>query len=437
MISSLLTVACSGGDPAKSGETQAQAQVTPTPETKDAPAGDEQAPTTAVAPDAVEPPAEPPSEAPAEPAAETGAETSGGDTTGGAAATEEDDDDGEEYDDDSAEANVKSIAVMPWKATAGTRSWTEVASPAAGLSFVMTLDAGVLGKAGASWQQGAAGALSAVSMDRDPVLPILGRWPDDAWYVESRTKEEDDFDYIELRLMKLRGGNRWVPQSYGPNGDQWFHPGTEDEVEPHISAVTGMLVYNDSLSDMTRVAGKSGDPELGSSKGDAYDFFETGRGKIYLISSDYQGTWAQTDCEDEDCVDAVAERFPAGSWSFGRRVARGRYAVSVLATNNGRTYILHQRGKAGGWVLDELPAGESAPAGMWASDEGGLWILTGDHLRWRDTDSAWHEIALPAGIKGISGAVSADRRELWLAGQVGGGTKVYVTNANADAPAAP
>ncbi|MCA9686791.1 MAG: hypothetical protein KC457_31785, partial [Myxococcales bacterium] len=103
----------------------------------------------------------------------------------------------------------------------------------------------------------------------------LGRWPDDAWYVESRTKEEDDFDYIELRLMKLRGGNRWVPQSYGPNGDQWFHPGTEDEVEPHISAVTGMLVYNDSLSDMTRVAGKSGDPELGSSKGGAYDFFET------------------------------------------------------------------------------------------------------------------------------------------------------------------
>lgn len=31
-------------------------------------------------------------------------------------------------------------------------------------------------------------------------------------------------EYQELRLMKLRGGNRWVPQEY--SFSQWFHPGT-------------------------------------------------------------------------------------------------------------------------------------------------------------------------------------------------------------------
>ena len=327
------------------------------------------------------------------------------------------------------------IAIQPWASVAHTSAWRLAAEPSDAVAFV-NLYAGVLGQAGTSWVQlGADGQLGPVTMDREPQLPVLGSWPSDAWFVESRTKAEDDFEIIELRLMKLRGNNRWVPQVFDlGGGDQWFHPGTDHEWEPHVSTRSGMLVYNDEFESITRVAGKHPAPEIGEHRGQVIDFLESGTGKVYVISLDGGTYYAQVDCEDEECVAASAMKLPLSDWKFGLRVPRGKQSTSMLATSGAREFILHFR-KGAGWLLDELPAGER-PSGIWSSEEGGLWTLAGEHLRWRDTESVWHEVALPEGLSGPSIALTEDHKEVWLAGKVGGATKVFATAANAPVPAA-
>ena len=134
-----------------------------------------------------------------------------------------------------------------------------------------------------------------------------------------------------------------------------------------------------------------------------------------------------------------ASRRPRRSYRYrnGSSVAECHAAstsVSVIATSGARTFILHHRGKSDGWLLEELPAGEK-PNGMWNSEEGGLWTLTGETLRWRDTESAWRDVAVPEGMTKPSVALSADRKTVWLAGEVGGAGKVFTTPANAVAPA--
>jgi hypothetical protein len=333
------------------------------------------------------------------------------------------------------------IAINPWSATPSTPTWTLAAEPSEALALVLELDAGVLGRAGTSWYQvGADGTLVAAEMDMEPKPPIVGVWPSDAWWVDSKMVNEgegpdgEEMEIEYIRLMKLRGGNRWVPQVYSGSGEQWFHPGTDDWDEPHMSTRSGMLVYPASLDRITRVAGKHDDPELGAHRGTALDFIEAGSGNIYVISSDDGGYYAQIACEDEACVAEKAQKLPLGSWKFGRKASRGKHSVSVLATSDAREFILHHRGKSDGWLLDELPAGEQ-PQGMWASEEGGLWTLTGAKLRWRDTESVWRDIALPEGMTGPSVALSEDRKQVWVSGLVGGAAKVFTTNANAEVPA--
>src|SRR5690606_1444742 len=143
------------------------------------------------------------------------------------------------------------------------------------------------------------------------------------WCVQQRMRKLDDSDmeYQEIRLMKLRGGNRWVPQAY--HGDQWFHPGTDDWDEPHMSTRSGMLIYPASLSQITRVAGKHEDPFIGPRRGTAIDFVEAGSGKIYVISSDADGYYAQIQCEDDLCVVDKAKKLPLADWTFGRKASRG------------------------------------------------------------------------------------------------------------------
>ncbi|MFO7565462.1 MAG: hypothetical protein R6X02_22665 [Enhygromyxa sp.] len=328
---------------------------------------------------------------------------------------------------------AEEVEINPWSATSFTASWALAAEPSEALALVLELDAGVLGQAGSTWYQvGADGQLVVAEMDVEPKLPVLGVWPSDAWFVDKRMRKYDDEgdEYLEIRLMKLRGGKRWVPQAY--NGEQWFHPGTEDWDEAHMSTRSGMLVYPASLERITRVAGKHSDPDIGSHRGRAVDFIEAGSGKVYLISRATEGYYAQVECQDDDCVISKAQKLPLDSWKFGRKAARGKHSVSVLATSGAREFILHHRGKSGGWVLDELPAGEQ-PQGIWASQEGGLWTLTGDKLRWRDTESAWREVALPEGMTSPSVALSEDRKQVWISGVVGGAPKVFTTSANAEA----
>jgi hypothetical protein len=337
------------------------------------------------------------------------------------------------------------VAIKPWASLPHTTTWRLVAEPSEALTLIADLDAGVLGRAGSSWfQRGEDGQLVAITMDVEPKPPILGVWPSDAWFVDSRERKEDEYTYIELRLMKLRGGDRWVPQVYdGGGGEQWFHPGTDHESQPHISTLSGMLVYSDEFDSISRVAGKHPDPEIGAHRGKVVDFVEAGSGNVYVLSYDAGAHYAQIRCEleDQECVAANSMKLPLADWDFDRRVARGRHSVSVLASNGvtmtskgERDFILHHRGKSDGWLLDELPTGER-PTGMWASEEGGLWTLAGEHLRWRDTESVWHDVALPEGLTGPSVALTEDRKEVWVSGQVGGAAKVFAATANA-APAA-
>jgi hypothetical protein len=328
------------------------------------------------------------------------------------------------------------VAINPWFASPHTATWLLAAEPAETLTFVGSVQAGVLGRTATTWLQlGEGGQLVAAEMDVEPKADIQGVWPSDAWWIDERwikEEEEMEMEYQEIRLMKLRGGNRWVPQEY--NFNQWFHPGTDGELHQRASTLSGMLVIS-GFDNITRVAGKHPDPVVGPHRGEIREIIESGSGKVYVISSD-SGLLAQIECEDDACIAEKAAKLPVSDCIFGRQVARGRHSVSMAMTCSGREFILHHRGKSDGWLLDELPAGEK-PSGMWASEEGGLWTLTAERLRWRDTESVWRDVALPEGLTAASFALTEDRKQVWLAGTVGGTPKVFTTNANAEVAAAP
>lgn len=323
------------------------------------------------------------------------------------------------------------IEIVPWAVEARTPTWAALADPPEAAPLV-ALDSGVLGKAETAWYQlDEADAFTKVELSRDPSSPIVGMWPDDAWFVQERWRKYDgEEEYLELRLMRLRGGKRWVPQVYSGSGEQWFHPGTDDELTPRMSRRSGMLVYG-LLDDITRVGGKHDDPVVGPHRGEAIDFIETGRGRVYVLSIDDGTVYAQSECEDETCVAEKASKFPLSGWKFGRQVPRGKWSVSVLATSGEREFVLHHRGKSGGWVLDELPAGEK-PSFTWSSQEGSLWTRTGERLRLRDTEAKWFDVALPEGLEGLSVAVTKDRKRVVVAGMVGGAPKLFTTEGNVE-----
>jgi hypothetical protein len=336
-------------------------------------------------------------------------------------------------------ASAGEVPTKPWSSVPHTVAWTEVTAPAPRLVLEQKVFAGVVGRAGTTWYQAdAAGALVALEMDPAPTDDIEGRWPDDAWMVQTRTKTEHDFDYLEMRLMKLRGGKRWVPQTYGSN-EQWFHPGTgmsdtglTEYDEPHASPRSGMLMYPGTLEGITRVAGRHEDPLFGEHRGRAVDFFETNGGKVYTVSVADGTYYVQIQCDDLACVDANVRALPNGGWRFGRRVARGKHSITALAKSGDADYLLHHRGKSDGWLLETLPVGE-VPTSMWDSEEGGLWSIAGERLRWRDTESAWHDVALPEGLAEPTVAMSSDRKTVWIAGVQGSTGKVFTAPANAAA----
>jgi len=260
-----------------------------------------------------------------------------------------------------------------------------------------------------------------------PTPPILGSYPDDAWTIETRHRSDGgELEYHELRLMKLREGDRWVPQAR--NSAQWWHPGTDDELEPHASTYTGMLVYPDSLGDIDRVAGRTDAPMLGRYRGRPIDFVETNKGKIYVFSADDHGLYAQTACEDDECLAKVVRKFPDGEWKLGRRVARGKFSVSVIASAGEDVHVLSNVGKDDGWKLDALPRGTTL-VGMWANAEGGLWTFDGTALRCRDTDGNWHDVALPDQLSAKSVAMSQDHKTVWLSGENNGRATIFTTPA--------
>ncbi|MBX7082278.1 MAG: hypothetical protein K1X88_23930 [Nannocystaceae bacterium] len=329
-------------------------------------------------------------------------------------------------------AAAATIPVVPWAPVARAVEWTPQPAPPAVVQFEPQVEVGLIGRAGPQWLAlGATGALEPVQFDREPQGALQGRWPDDVWVVERREREYDEFPVHELRLMKLRGGDRWVPQER--NGEQWWHPGTEDEDEPHISTYTGMLVYPASLERIDRIAGRTESPLLFKVRGKAVDFVETHKGKLYVLSADDAGVYVQSECWDDACVAAMSKQLPGANWRFGARVARGKFSVSVVASSGEESYMLNNIGKHGDWRLETLPRGETL-AGMWASDDGSLWTLAGSALRWRDTEGTWHEVAPPAGFEIRAVAMSGDRGSVWLSGEQGGGPALVSAGANEPKP---
>ncbi|MFV8756000.1 hypothetical protein ACNOYE_36070 [Nannocystaceae bacterium ST9] len=326
------------------------------------------------------------------------------------------------------------VAITPIAPTPFTATWREVTIPEA--IELAPLDVGVLGIGASGYYQLVDGQLAALTFDRalEDGEEVIGVWPDDAWVIERREKLVENEDPItEIRLLKLRDGSRWVPQAYA--GEQRFELDDHD-FRKSTRAKGGLLVSAGGVTE--RVAGNGESPVAGAHRGDVIDFIETSTGKIYVISKEGDTFHVVTDCADEACVSEKSRALPLSGWTFGRQVTRDRNSVSVLASAAGRRFVLHARPT--GWALGEFPAGTNELSGIWASEDGGLWIKVHDgELMHRDPEGTWRSVALPEGLGGITFALTSDQKELWIAGTIASAPAVFATQANAQAaaPAAP
>jgi hypothetical protein len=310
--------------------------------------------------------------------------------------------------------------------------WREAAAPSESISFV-NLSGGVLGQGGSGYYDlNDSGQLTLRPEIERPAAPLIGYWPDNVWYVEIRTKDDNPFveddrgdeDPNEIRLMRLRNGARWVPQEY--QGEQRWEENGEDF---RIGNKGGLLVSSDGV--FTRVAGGTDDPSGGWLRGYLIEFVETGSGKIYSISKDGERVFVQRDCADQACSDENAIALPfGGDWVFPLQVPRQRHSVSLAAnvTQEGaqKHHVLHY--ETGGWKLESLRA---AASGLWPSKDGGLWARVGEQLWHRDPEGGWRNIGLPERATDVSVAMRADQTELWIAATIDGKPVVFATHANA------
>jgi hypothetical protein len=203
-------------------------------------------------------------------------------------------------------------ATVPVQAVAPARTtvvWREVARPGEAVTFE-PLIRGVLGRsAGGYHDEDDSGALVLRPEIEAPAAPVLGIWPDNAWFIETRVKiEKGDRSMTELRqlrLMRLRGKRRWVPQAY--NGEQRF----EDDGERFQIGGTGGLIV-ESRGSLTRLADNAVDPVMGLDiGGELVAFFETKSGRVYPVRSKDGALHVQRDCADLECVATEAIRLPA------------------------------------------------------------------------------------------------------------------------------
>lgn len=332
-----------------------------------------------------------------------------------------------------AEGEAPTVAVQAITATPTTVAWREVARPASATTFE-PLTRGVLARSAGGYSDvDDSGALVLRPEIQAPPSPVLGSWPDNAWYVETRSKilpgDRSMTEIRDMRLMRLRGKKRWVPQEY--NGAQRF-PDEGESVQ--IGGAGGLIVeQNGSL---TRLSDNGSDPVLGLDRGgDLVGFFETRSGRVYTVRQVDAALYVQRDCADLECVAREAKKLPLGTqWSFTQPVTRQQHSVSVVAEvrvdEGTQAHLLHH--ETGGWKLESVA---SAPSGLWPTKDGGLWTMIGAQLLHRDPGGAWREVALPAGATAVTAAMRNDYSELWIAATVDNASVVFATAANAQAPA--
>ena len=324
------------------------------------------------------------------------------------------------------------IPVTTVAATSTEAPWREVVRPSEAVAFAVLIR-GVLGKSdGGYWDVADDGQLVMRPEIQAPQSDILGYWPTNAWNIETRVKvdarDRSDDGVRQVRLMRLRGNRRWVPQEYGYE-QRW-----EDEGQTIVmGAKGGMLVEH--MGSIERVAGNADDPEIGHGLGGSLvAFFETRKGRIYTVERKDDELFALRDCEDLECAETSAMKLPSGTrWGFTSPVPRQKNSVSVVGTLHDeagdKAHLLHY--ETGGWKLDALPG---TPRGLWPTKDGGLWVLVDDELLHRDPDAGWRSVTLPDGASSVTAAMRGDFSELWIAATVGGSTVVFATHANAQKP---
>lgn len=328
-----------------------------------------------------------------------------------------------------AEVEIKPIALTPrtpdWRSIEIRQERDE------GFELVV-LQAGVLGKGPSTYYHAIDGQLVPVGLEPGLDGDVFGVWPDDAWTIAYRHAEE--LRRTTVRLLKLHEGKEWATQPYA--GAERFD--LEDHrIRKSTRSMGGLLVTSKGVTE--RLAGSGEPPVVGAHRGELVEFFETREGKVYVVSKEGETFHVVIDCADQTCVSEKSRALPLTDWTFTSPIPRSSDAISVLASAAGREFVLD--GGPAGWALTELSRGAYRPAGMWAAEDGGLWIqpselpppyqnprdITGtipwpaDALWHRDRSGTWWTVELPYNFVRITAAVTTDQRELWILGHWRGG----------------
>ncbi|MCY1058203.1 hypothetical protein [Nannocystis sp. SCPEA4] len=310
--------------------------------------------------------------------------------------------------------------------------WRDVVTlPAApALKGFQYLATGVLAGADADFSTlDAAGAWVAAGIGAPPGH-LVGHWPDEVWAVE-HGQTRDRAQLPRLRLHRLRGTSRWVPQAIGI--DQWVDA---DRLGPvRKSWNVGFLAIIDN--GLVRVASNGvPDPDLPMVRGSLRDLVESKAGALYTLAED-NGYYVQIACADAACVQANAIPLPPGAWEWEHTIPRQKHSVSMTLhdpATDVTNHILHY--ETGGWKLEALPAGARF-AGLWPTTDGGLWAQTADALLHRDPAGVWRSVALPADFSAtgpVFAAMPKSMSELVIMGVRGGAPVLLATAAKAQIP---
>lgn len=319
---------------------------------------------------------------------------------------------------------------------ARTVSWRELETPAINDLDWLYLARGALGRSPQGFvERDDAGALRLLPELELPEGELQGSWPKAAWVVESRTRTLVEGGretlVVEHRLFgydgwKAQAKADWRPRTH--RGEQWW---ALDEGSVRVGWDSGVLVREGSR--IYRLGSVVPNPKVGQRMGKrVLDVFETAGGELYNVSQRPDGVYVQVHCSGWPCVEAKARKLPEGErWRFGIQVPRQRHSATMAASVDvdgvAAHHLLHF--EAGGWKLESLVR---EPRGLWSGVEGGLWMVTGQELWFRDSRGAWFVVEGPeeaAEVRGFSVAMTADGRELLLATKVADTLRVFATAA--------
>lgn len=316
-----------------------------------------------------------------------------------------------------------------------TPTWREVASlpaDAAPNGFYPFATGILTGKQSAFYSTDAAGGLVAAPGVEAPPGAVSGHWPGEAWSIHYKDMN-DRAVTTRVRVLRLRGGNRWVPQFVGD--DQWQY--TEDVGAARKSWKIGYLV--DFKHTLLRLASNGlPDPTDLVYHGDLLDVVESKDGDLFTHSTRGGIYFVQVACHDQACADTSATPLPPGAWEWLSSIPRQKHSISLTlreAATDRRTHLLHY--ETGGWKLEALADGERLVA-LWPTADGGLWAQTEGALYHRDPAGGWRKAALPADVQPtgpVFAAMTGDMSELWLIGARSGAQVVLATKAKAQDPA--